>query len=463
MDTIFILDDDEDFLRIISQGIRIEIPHISVKTFSVISDFLKGLEIFKPSVCLVDLGLSSESSKVLEPSGLFCIKEIADKCPYSRIIVLTGYDPADWGIQALQKGAASYVRKPVDLKHLSALILDGLKQSNILRKFFNLEVKTNTFLEKHLVGTSLSIKELRLQIKDASLSSQFVLLTGETGTGKGYCAELIHMLSDRSKQELVYYQPNSASQDLFNSDLLGHEKGSFTGALTCRDGLIAKADKSTLLIDEFDELSISGQISLLRVVQNRSYRPVGASKEKYSNFRLICTSNSDIQDAISKGKLRSDFFFRVSGIRIHIPPLRERKADLPEIAKFLLNKITRNLNTKIRGFSEEVFLLLQSHSWPGNIRELESCIERAVHRALLNSRTFINENDISLLIQKEKNKEVTLYNAIDTNTNLSFNELVESYKENIINKAIATCSGNQSKAAKLLKLDRTTLRRILQK
>ncbi|RME57966.1 MAG: sigma-54-dependent Fis family transcriptional regulator, partial [Candidatus Dadabacteria bacterium] len=402
----------------------------------------------KPEVVILDLCLNEEEGV---DSGFRALAEISRLSPTTRVIVLTGHTDVEYGVRAIQQGASSFLHKPPNPFHLKVLIENAVWQSHLMRKYEELKKQNKvSSLDNLIVGHSLKIQRVKEEISYAASHSQPVLLLGETGTGKGLCAYAIHLLSSRNKQNFVRYQPSFSNSDMVNSDLFGHIKGAFTGAASDRDGLLLKAHKGTLFLDDIDALPVETQVLLLGVLQDGEFRPVGSDKVKKVDIRVICATNADVEELISNSKLRRDFYFRTSHIRISIPPLRERLEDIEELAEHFLNllKVQKQLHLSI---SKEALEKLKNYSWPGNVREFSAVIESSAFRANFERTNEILPKHITFLSEKE-----------DNNTTLSYKDMLREFKIKVVNEALARSGGNQVLAAKELGIDRTTLRRILQ-
>jgi DNA-binding NtrC family response regulator len=294
---------------------------------------------------------------------------------------------------------------------------------------------------------------------------QPVLITGETGTGKGECALAIHRFGKRSTGRFVRYQPSTGSQDLIASDLFGHSRGSYTGAIGNRRGLIEEASGGTLFLDEIDEFGIATQVALLGVLQEKRIRPVGENREVSVDFRLVCASNCDLDRAVSNGKLREDFYHRIAHLVIHLIPLRERKEDIPLLALHILEEINRRGELPLIGISEEAEDFLKIHTWPGNIRELVATVENGAYKATFDGREVISKADIAFVRSIASKPGVEPGGEGETAGALvgNFKEKVEQYKMLLIRQSLARNQGNISRAAAELGLDRTSFKRLLRR
>ncbi|MCB9029467.1 MAG: sigma-54-dependent Fis family transcriptional regulator [Deltaproteobacteria bacterium] len=442
---ILLIDDDSDAILSLARALKAAgITH----PIHIATNKEQGLSLqheYSPQVIVQDLCIDEA---IGPESGFELLRSILNHDSTCRVIVLTGYGTPELGVTCLKNGAASFLEKPPDISHLSALILDGIKQSDLRRNYEQLS-KDSVSLT-NIIGESDAIKKLRKEIEYAASNDQPLLITGETGTGKGLCAQAIHKLSKRSKGKYVRYQPNFSTPDLVNSDLFGHKKGAFTGADADRSGLLVEADTGTLFLDEIDELPLETQVSLLGVLQEKSFRPLGSNGEIASDFRLICASNQDIDQCVSEKKVRQDFYHRIAHARIHIPALRERKQDIPLLAEFFLEKLRSAEKVSVISLENDAIAKLQAYNWPGNIRELQAIVEGGAYKAQFESRVSIIADDLMFTPKK-----------LSADSEASFHDLVEDFKLTLIEEALARHDGNQVKAAIDLQMDRSTLRRIV--
>jgi len=448
---ILLIDDDSDAVLSLSRLISSSDQGLSV---SACTSEVKALELLKasnPAVLVLDLSLNEKEGV---ESGFRLLKKVLQIAPATRIIVLTGHGSIQHGVRALQLGAASFLEKPAETDHLLALIRDGIIQSNIRNEFERLKLeKSHDLLESIIIGESELTKKVRESIRYASQTPQPILITGETGTGKGLCASCIHRLSSRSNKSFVRFQPSFSNADLVGSELFGHKRGAFTGADQDRVGLLDEVAGGTLFLDEIDELPPETQVNLLGVLQDKKFRPLGSNHEREADFRLVCASNADIEQALTDGKLRTDFYHRIAHFQISLPPLRERSEDIPMLAHHIMTGITTQEGFSSLILSEQAVDSLKKHSWPGNIRELQAVVEGACYRAIFNQRREVIAEDISCAGSKTISSH---------SEGLSFHEKLAEFKYQLVSEALEKNGGNQVQAARVLGLDRSSLRRILQ-
>lgn len=443
---ILIVDDQEDIIFSLSRALKLAGLQAAIDGASQIAQAIKMFKELKPEVLVLDLSLD-ETLGV--ESGFNLLKEILLIDQGCRIIVLTGHASVDHGVRSLQLGAANFLEKPANIAHLLALINDGIVQAQLRREFTKIQASQNN-ISNILVGSSSKMKQVIESVLYAGQTNQPILITGETGTGKGACAQAIHDFGKRKKFNFVRYQTNFASADLVNSELFGHVKGSFTGATEDRRGLVAESNNGTLFLDEIDELPLDVQVTLLGVLQNKKFRSVGSTKEQEVDFRLICAFNRDIDQALESGKIRRDFYHRVAHSKIALPALRERLSDLPELVQFILHKINQREQINVLEINQNALLKLQNYNWPGNIRELEAVIEDSALRANFKQRSYIVDSDINLQIEMPTE-----------NDQQDFRNRVNAFELSLVQQALTRNQGNQVKAAQELGLNRVSLRRIL--
>jgi DNA-binding NtrC family response regulator len=405
---------------------------------------------YRPEVAIIDLSLNN--SEGVE-SGYGLLKIIVSSAPETRAIILTGNSGLEFGVRALQEGAAHFIAKPADLTHLAALIRDCIFQSKLRSSLAQYREERELELTQGFIGESAQAQLLRREIHAAAQTSQAIFIRGETGTGKGLCAKLIHQMSARRQHPFVRYQPLFASSDLVNSDLFGHKKGAFTGASDNRSGLLQYVDKGSLFLDEIDELPHATQVMLLGVLQDKTFRCLGDNHERTASFRLISASNAAIENKIECGEFRRDLFHRIAHAEIHIPALRERRSDIPILAQYALNTISQKESLSPLQISASALNALTLHDWPGNVRELESTIEGAAWRALQRQTHEIDEQDLRF-----QGRSIT-----SSAKNLSFHEQVNAFEKELLQKALRDNNQSISATARALGLDRGTVKRIIER
>lgn len=456
MSDILLVDDDAELVQSL---VRVLARLVSPRTICAAGNASRAIELLqseRPLVAVIDLCLDE---RVGIDSGFELLSQIKSNAPDVRVLVLTGHGSQSNGIRAMQHGAASFLEKPAEPEHLAALIRDAITQAELRREYERLAKEGASRGAAELCGESPAIVKLREEVAFAAATSQPVLLLGETGTGKSLCARLIHQQSSRRAKKFVHYQPNFGGGDIVQSELFGHTKGAFTGAVESRRGLVLEADGGTLFIDELDAVPKDTQVLLLDLVQEQRIRPVGADGYQRVQCRFIAATNKPLDEVLSQGLVRKDLHHRLAHNVITMPPLRERRDDIPMLASAVLQSLREREALNVFEVDSRLMLQLQGHSWPGNIRELQGAIETGAYRAHFNGRSAITPEDVTL---GGKGREVSLGGAdtVSIGDGVSFHERVESFKRALVRQALATCEGNQVQAALLLGVDRGTIRRL---
>ncbi len=404
----------------------------------------------KPSVIVLDLCID-ESQGV--SSGFSLLQQFLSLSEICRVIILTGNGSTEYGVRAISLGAAHFLEKPADIPHLTALINDGLSQAALRAELSLLRNKEISTAFVGIIGESTKTKDLIGQVQYAAQTSQPVLLSGETGTGKGLCAMAIHRLGGRSANRFIRYQPTFLTPDLVNSELFGHVKGAFTGASEPRKGLLAEANHGTLFLDEINELPQETQIALLGVLQDKVMRPVGSNQEQPTDFRLITAVGNFPEECLASGTLRKDFYHRIAHLRIHLPPLRERREDIPSIASHVLAQLREKEEADVHEVSDDALFILSRYDWPGNIRELDAVVEAAAYHAQFKGRKFVLPEDV----------RCGTSDSGEPAEERDFHANVETYRRRLVEEALARNGGNQVRAAAEIGLDRKSIARILKR
>lgn len=450
-ENILIVDDDGAMLLSLSRALKSAGLSAAVHAASDPKTALELLKEKTPQVAVIDLSLDEREGV---EGGFNLIREILSEDAGCRIIVLTGHGSIEHGVRALNSGAANFLEKPADTSHLLALIRDGIQQATLRREYQRTVLSQESVPLSALIGKSSRIAGLKSELQYAASNSQPLVLCGETGTGKGLCARIVHQMSARSKKRLVRYQTTFATADLVNSDLFGHRKGAFTGANEERQGLLAEADGGTFFLDEVDELLPETQIAMLSVLQEKKYRQIGADRESEIDIRLISATNQELEECVSSGKLRKDFYHRIAHLIIEIPPLRDRKEDISDLVSHIAGSRIKDVES-VMSISSGAIDKLCSYDYPGNVRELESIVEGAVYRAQFKKRSIVGADDINL-------GGARAGSGLQGAEALNFHERVKDFKRRIIKEKLLQTGGNQVKAAAELGLDRSTMRRLLQ-
>ncbi|MCK0134212.1 sigma-54 dependent transcriptional regulator [Arenibacter sp. S6351L] len=382
--------------------------------------------------------------------GLQLLSDIKGVNPKTQVIVMTGYAEVGSAVEAMKKGAYDYISKPFTPEEILMQIKSALNQEN--KRQLDSEQKEshefeNTVVEPQdnrvVIGISEASKKLHEYIKLVAPTDMSVLITGESGTGKEVTARAIHDNSKRKEHSFVAVDCGAIPKEIATSEFFGHVKGSFTGAVEDKKGHFEAANGGTLFLDEIGNLSYENQIQLLRALQERKIKRVGSNKEIEVDIRIVTATNEDLTEAVENGSFREDLFHRINEFSVEIPSLEERFEDLPLFADFFLRKANRSLGKKVEGFSEDVEDIFKQYHWPGNLRELQNVIKRAV---LLTSGDKVEKGALP--------KEV--YRSKESNVKVDNFSKADYEKEQIV-KALKQSNFNKSKAAKLLQITRKTL------
>ena len=409
-----------------------------------------------------------------DKDGRDVLQEIKSVNPQTIVIIITGYSDIKTAVDVIKLGAFDYITKPLIPDEVLNVISKSLQSNNQASVETRHEPAGSTGVAKKrlaivnspdsefLVGQAPATKELYKQIELVAPTNYSIILYGESGTGKEVVAKTIHQYSDRKDKPFIAMDCGTLSKELAGSELFGHVKGAFTGALNDKEGHFEMANGGTLFLDEVTNLSYEIQAALLRVIQERKFRRVGGSKEMSLDIRVIVASNENLQDAYRKGKFREDLYHRFNEFSIIIPPLRNRKDDIPLFADFFLQKAKSELNKDIEGFEPEVVKLFMDYSWPGNLREFRNVIRRA---ALLNSSRLISAktlpweitNAVAFVPSSNENNHANPAPAVTVNKESDLRNAASLAEYETIMNVLKQVNFNKTKAAEILKIDRKTL------
>ena len=375
-------------------------------------------------------------------------------------IMITAFASADTAIEAMRLGAHDYLSKPFDVDELKMKVRNALeqrllRQENVLLK----RALGSTHQFANIVGRSDKMLAIFKLIEQIARTDSTVLVTGESGTGKEWVARAIHFYSLRRERPFVALNCGALPETLLESELFGHQKGAFTGASANKKGLIEAAEKGTLFLDEIGEMTPMMQVKLLRVLQERKFRRLGGVEELEGSMRVIAATNQDLTKMVAEGRFREDLFYRINVIPIHLPPLREREEDIPLLAEYFLGKYRDQMGKDIHGLAQETMDLLDNYEWPGNIRELENVIERAV--ALEKSQTILPESLPQHIVKRVAKGPAAAGMLPESGFNLE--EHVEGLEKEYITQALVRAGGVQVKAADLLGMSFRSFRYYVKK
>jgi two-component system response regulator PilR (NtrC family) len=397
--------------------------------------------------------------KMPKISGLDFLKVIKDQRPDAIVILITGYASGETAIKAMKEGAYDYVEKGGSIEELKKVVRSALQKKGLIEN--NIEEKLPADTASSfcgMIGTNREMLKIFTTIKKVSDTLANILILGESGTGKELVASAIHENSSRSKKPFVAINSGGIPENLLESELFGYMKGSFTGAYADKAGFFEMARGGTIFLDEIGELSPSLQVKLLRVVQERTFRRIGGSEDIKVDVRIISATNQNLKEKVRKGEFREDLYYRLNVIPIHLPPLRERKEDIPLFINHFISKYAQMFGKEIRDISSYAMELLTNYAFPGNIRELENIIERSV--AMESSNIILPE---SLTLHPEASSGVPRFDIEITDKGIDLNAELGKIEKIMIEKALQKTNGSKVKAAELLNVTFESLRYRIEK
>ena len=403
--------------------------------------------------------------KLGDISGIDVLRAAKKKNLKTVVIMISAYASTETAVEAMNEGAYDYVPKPFDNSELKETIANALELKTIdqEKKILDDELKKQLHFGK-IIGNSPVMMHVYNLIRQVAKTKTSILITGESGTGKELIARAIHDESDRRDKPFVVINCAGISETLMESELFGHKKGAFTGSTQDKKGLFEVADKGTVFLDEIGDLSIHLQVKLLRVVQERAFKPVGGNEDISVDIRIISATNKELANEVIEGRFREDLFYRLNVIEIKLPPLRERKSDLRILAQHFLEKYSNELGKKVTKISSYAINLLNKYPFPGNIRELENLMERSV---AITDTNILLPDSLSLSLHKQRRLVEGVkgkgYDLNDVPKGVSLDAILEDVERVYIHKALECTHGDKSKAAELLGINSRSMRYRLDK
>ena len=389
-----------------------------------------------PALVLLDLHLQ-------DGNGLDLLPEIKGKWPQTEVIILTGHATLDAAVRATKLGAYDFQEKPFENKKLMLSVEHALEHRLLTEEATSLRKAISTLSGGDApVFQSPAMKSILHTVERVAPSDAAILITGESGTGKEVIADLMHAMSRRAKGPCVKINCAALPRELIESELFGAIKGSYTGALADREGLFSQAEGGTLLLDEIAEMPVDTQTKLLRVLQDKEFRPVGGRTSQKADCRMLASTNQPIEESIKAGRLRQDLFYRISAITIPLPPLRERREDILPLANTFLRRYAAQADRRITGFEPAAADLIHAHQWPGNVRQLQNEVQRAV---LLSQGSMIEPSDLSITRTQASDQKTPGFS------------LLEGIERNTIMQLLSETGGNKVETARRLGIGRQTL------
>lgn len=441
--TILVVDDEESVRKLLTAVLKKE--GYTVETAEDGRQAVEKARLIKPALVIMDIRMPNLD-------GLSAFKAIREENKEVLVILMTAFAAVETAVEAVKLGAYDYIIKPFNIDEVKLLIKRAMQVQTLTEevKVLREELYSNYRLDK-LLTNSPKMQELYRIIGKVASTSATVLLSGESGTGKELIANTIHYNSLRSHGPLVKVNCGALPESLLESELFGHEKGAFTGAAARKLGRFELANKGTIFLDEIGEVSQSLQVKLLRVLQEREFERVGGTELVKTDIRIIAATNRNLEDMVTKGTFREDLYYRLNVVSIHVPPLRERREDIPLLADYFLHKYAQENNRTMSMFDLETCSLLADYNWPGNVRELANVVERAV---IMSTGCVIFPEDLPQALSRQ---QIVAMEASSDYTGQSLKEIIKQVERNVIKQALAHNNGNKVKTAKDLGMSRRAL------
>lgn len=385
-----------------------------------------------------------------EMKGTALLKEIQNLHLRTSTIIITAFGSLETAISALRNGASDYILKPIEFDELLFKVKKLFEVQELLleNRFMKKELQRE-YDYHNIIGKSPAIKKIYEMITAVADADSTVLITGKSGSGKELVARALHFNSRRSSKPFIAVNCGAISENLIESELFGHKKGAFTGAISDKEGFMKASEGGTLFLDEIGDMPLQLQVKLLRAIQEREFTPVGTTSPIKINIRFLASTNQDLKELVSQGKFREDLYFRLNVVDIHLPSLKEREEDVPLLADHFVNKYRKHMNKPVKGISNEALRALVSHEWKGEVRELENVIERSM---IFCKEDFITVKDLPEVFRETGSQS-------DFSISGSLDESVKRFEREIITRALDANEFNKEKAAEALQVGLSTLYR----
>lgn len=440
---ICIVDDEPSILNTLSSILEDEGHQVSVAKSG--TEALKLIRTEPPDLVILDIWMP-------EIDGLETLKRVRQQFPHMMVIMMSGHGSVETAVKATKLGAYDYLEKPLDLEKITILVRNALHQRKLEEENLNLRIQVERHSE--LVGDSPVMETLRQQIAAAAPTHSRVLISGENGTGKELVARAIHLQSPRRSRSFVEVNCAAIPETLIETELFGHERGAFTGAVSQRRGKFDLADGGTLFLDEIADMSVATQAKVLRVLQEQQFTRVGGSKLIKVNVRVIAASNKDLRQEIEKGTFREDLFYRLNVLPIDVPPLRNRAADIPALVRHFLRVHAEEQGMKLKEITDGAIDILAHHDWPGNIRELRNQVERLM---IMVPKPVIETSDVIPFMPGGADGVGARVSPLDPYDSLR--DARHAFEREYITHRLRDNDWNVSKTADDLKIERSHLHR----
>jgi two-component system response regulator PilR (NtrC family) len=453
MDRILIIDDEPSMLEFLEIMLRKEGYAVSAAKSGAEAVARLGQEPF-------DLVVSDIQMPGV--SGLEVLRRAKEVAPEAAVIMITAFASAETAVEAMKEGAYDYITKPFKVDEIKLVIKNAIERRNLSRENLLLKKELRTrYNFSNIIGSSPEMLKIYSLIQRVAGTRTNVLIAGESGTGKELVAKAIHYNSPRKDKPFITINCGAIPETLMESELFGHKKGSFTGAVANKLGLFEVAHEGTIFLDEIGELTPPIQVKLLRAIQERTFKPVGSTEDVTVDVRIISATNKDLEKEVAASAFREDLFYRLNVLQIKLPPLRERREDIPILAQHFLEKYAKELGKDLRKISAEAMDLLAAYGYPGNVRELENIIERSV--ALEPTNVVLQESLPAFLARRENGRGGLGAVPEIPVEGVNLEDLVGALERTLLLKALERTNGVKKKAAKLLKISFRSMRYRLEK
>jgi two-component system, NtrC family, response regulator PilR len=434
---LLIVDDESsmlDFLSLLFQGVGYE-----VTTARSVGEAKKQLERNAFDLVLCDILMP-------DGNGLDLLREIKSSGGGPPVIMMTAYTSTKSAIEAMKLGAADYISKPFDVEELKIVAQKALERAELADEnvYLRRELEQK-YTFNNIIGKSARMQAIFSLVERIARTASTALIHGESGTGKELIARAIHFASPRSNRRFLSINCGAMPENLLESELFGHERGAFTGAVKDKKGLFQEADRGTLFLDEIGEMTPTMQVKLLRALQEKVVRKVGGTDEESVDVRIIAATNQDLEGRLLTGEFREDLYYRINVLPIHLPPLRQRREDIPLLVDFFLQKYSKQMELPLRQISIEAMQILESYDWPGNVRELENLIERVL---ALSHAEIITTRDLPVHLLTNRRTHPDLVQLPEEGLDLE--AYLESIRTQLMIQALERTNGVQTQAAELL-------------
>jgi len=453
---LLVVDDDQNLIELI--GLKLKAEGYEVTTATTGQEAVQAAKAAIFDLCIVDLRLSDQD-------GISVMRELHSINPGMRVIILTGYGTVESAVQAMQEGAYSYLSKPFNTQELLLQISRALENRRLNSEIQRLKgLLEQAYDFPNIVAKSGKMRSVLDIVSRIADTESTIYLQGESGTGKELIAKAIYLASSRRDKPFVAVNCAALPEPLLESELFGHEKGSFTGADKSTRGLLSQANNGTFFLDEVGDMPLSIQAKLLRALQDKQFYPVGSERPVAVNVRIIVATNKNLEEEVAKGNFRLDLFYRLHVIPIHLPPLRERKEDIPLLADRFLKQISQQMKKKIKGITPEAMRKLMLYDWPGNVRELENTLEYAV---AMTRHDMLTEDSIlhtkGTTANSARTEDLATFVNGTKGPVKSYKSAKYEFEKGYLVHLLKLCGGKASEAAKLAGKSRTDFYELLRK